>query len=147
MTQRYKRPESVLVVIHTPDRQVLMLRRREPADFWQSVTGSLAWDETALEAARRELVEETGFAPEDLVDTGRVNRFPIIPPWRARYAPEASENVEHLFTLRLPHPTAPRLNPGEHLEWRWLSWTDAAALASSWTNRDAILALGEGDHA
>ena len=39
---RYKIPRSVLVVIHTPDLQVLMMERAGWKDFWQSVTGSVA---------------------------------------------------------------------------------------------------------
>jgi len=48
------------VVVYTVTDEVLALRRRQPPDFWQSVTGSLRWDETdPLDAARRELFEET----------------------------------------------------------------------------------------
>ena len=38
---RYKIPESVLVVIHTPDLQVLLIERADRPGYWQSVTGSL----------------------------------------------------------------------------------------------------------
>src|SRR5690349_20502674 len=50
----YKIPESVLVVIYTPDLQVLLLERADRPGFWQSVTGSLdAIDEPlALTAVR-----------------------------------------------------------------------------------------------
>lgn len=135
----YKRPESVLVLVCSRAGEVLMLRRREPADFWQSVTGSLDWEEAPLEAARRELAEETGLAVEGLEDCGRAYRFPIVPPWRQRYAPEARENLEHVFRLIVPRAVPVRLNPDEHLEYRWPPRGAAAALASSWTNREAIL--------
>ncbi len=136
-----KRPESVLVVVYTAERQVLLLRRREPAGFWQSVTGSLRWDEKPREAAVRELREETGLAPEGLVDQHRTNRFPIIPPWTQRYAPGTDTNVEHVFSLCLSGardiaPSAP-----EHDNWGWFSFDEALALTSSYTNRDAILAI------
>jgi dATP pyrophosphohydrolase len=36
----FKIPESVLVVIHTPALDVLLIRRADAAAFWQSVTGS-----------------------------------------------------------------------------------------------------------
>ena len=38
---RHKIPRSVLVVIHTPGLQVLMMERAAWPGFWQSVTGSL----------------------------------------------------------------------------------------------------------
>ena len=45
--RRFKRPESVLVVIYTRSRECLLLERTQPSGFWQSVTGSLRWGETA----------------------------------------------------------------------------------------------------
>jgi dihydroneopterin triphosphate diphosphatase len=138
----YKRPESVLVIIHTAGGEVLQMRRREPADFWQSVTGSLKENETPLKAAVREVLEETGLvADEGLTDTGTVNRYPIHPAWRHKFAPDISENTEYVFSLQLPEKPAVRLDPEEHAEFRWLPRDAAAAGASSHTDRDAILAL------
>ena len=57
----HKIPESVLVVIHTSDMEVLLLERADRPGFWQSVTGSLdAPDEPLMTTAARELFEETG---------------------------------------------------------------------------------------
>lgn len=136
----FKRPESVLVLVYTAAGEVLLLRRRTPEDFWQSVTGSLEWDETPEQAARRELFEETGLEAGDaLIDCQVINRFPILPAWRARYAPDVAENVERVFRIVYPDRPAIRLDPAEHLEYRWLDRESAAALATSYTNRDAIL--------
>ena len=141
---QYKRPESVLVVIHTRSGQVLLLERRSPRGFWQSVTGSLRWDETPRQAALRELREETGLdGHRYLIDCHHSERFPIIPPWRARYAPNIHLNREHLFLLPLPSRRIVRLSPHEHIASRWLPWQRAAAWASSWTNRAAIRRLME----
>ena len=137
-----KRPESVLVVVHTRDGEVLLLRRREPADWWQSVTGSLEPGETTLQAARRELREETGLAADlDLEDAGIVNRFPIIEPWRARYAPEVTHNTEHVFSLKIPAVAPIVLADAEHSEWVWLPRGAALARATSATDRAAIAAI------
>ncbi len=138
----FKRPESVLIVVQAPGPRFLLLKRIEPADFWQSVTGSLHPDEAPVAAARRELVEETGLSPDGLVSTGVVNRFPIHPAWRHRYAADVMENVEHVFSLVLDREPAVRLDPREHRAYRWLPAAEAMALASSSTDRAAIRYLG-----
>ena len=127
------------MVVTADTGEVLLLRRRDPPDFWQSVTGSLEWGETPLAAARRELYEETGIdAGERLLDLERSVRFPILPAWRERYAPDVDGNLEHWFHLPLPAPVAVRLNPGEHVEHRWLPVSGALRLVRSHTNREAI---------
>ena len=56
-----KIPESVLVVIHTPEMDVLVIERSDRPGFWQSVTGSKDHiDEPLALTAAREVAEETG---------------------------------------------------------------------------------------
>ena len=124
------------------DGQVLQLRRRKPEGYWQSVTGSLLEGETPMKAALREVREETGLpADEGLGDTGITNRYPIHPAWRDKFAPSIKENTEYVFSLLLHEAADISLNPGEHVEYRWLPREMAAAHASSSTDRDAILEL------
>ena len=139
MVATYKRPESVLVVVHTP-AAVLLLHRCDPSGFWQSVTGSLDWADIDPRAtAARELHEETGLAaePADLIDLELTQRYPIVPPWRARYAPDAIENTEYAFALRLPQPV-PIVLSDEHDAHDWVTYIEAAQRVASWTNRVAI---------
>lgn len=133
----WKRPESVLVVVHTADR-ILLLERVKPVGFWQSVTGSLEAGETASQAAVRELGEETGFDGGAVRDLGLVQTFPIAPAWRERYAPDVVENREHAFALCLDARAEPRINPAEHRAFEWLSVERALETASSWTDAAAI---------
>ncbi len=138
----FKRPESVLVVVYTRAGEVLLLNRSRPRGFWQSVTGSLRPGETPRRAAERELFEETGLrAGGRLVDWRHSVRFPIVPPWRSRYAPGVRFNREHWFGLELEGRRLIRLNPAEHSAARWLPAASAARRATSWTNRDAIRRL------
>jgi dATP pyrophosphohydrolase len=139
----YKRPVSVLVVIHTVALEVLLLERARHPGFWQSVTGSQEDDEPLLETARREVREETGIdVPGDrFIDWQHSNRYEIFAEWRHRYAPGVTQNVEHVFSLCMPEPMAIAVAPEEHLGYRWLPWREAAAACFSWSNRDAILEL------
>ena len=139
----YKRPESVLVVVYSRCGKVLMLRRVDHESFWQSVTGSLRWDEKRPDqAARRELAEETGLTSDyRLRDWHRQYRFTILPRWRHRYAPQVNTNTEHVFTAELVRPLPVILSAVEHSEYVWLPAPDAARRASSWSNREIITEL------
>jgi dATP pyrophosphohydrolase len=142
----FKIPESVLVVIHTPALDVLLLERADHPGFWQSVTGSLARpDEPLAEACAREVREETGYdAPPTAFDDWQLTyRYAIYPHWRHRYAPGVTHNTEHVFGLRVLSRFEPRLDAREHTAWRWLPWRDAADACFSWTNAQAIRRLGD----
>ncbi len=144
-----KIPESVLVVIHTGDLQVLLIERADRPGFWQSVTGSKDAPDEALEhTACREVLEETGIAVgsaevprERLRDWQLRNVYEIYPVWRHRYADGVTHNTEHVFGLRVPAGIAVRLDPREHLRHRWLPWREAADLCFSPSNAEAILQL------
>ncbi len=139
----YKLPVSVLVVVHTPALEVLLLERADRPGFWQSVTGSQDGKESLRDTAVRELREETGLdaATHTLTDWNKQNRFEIYQHWRGRYAPGVTHNTEHVFGLRVPHKVDVTLEPKEHLRYEWLPWREAAGRVFSWTNVDAIKEL------
>jgi hypothetical protein len=120
----YKRPESVAVFVLAGLR-LLLLKRRRPLSFWQVVTGSLHWEESAA-AAWRELAEETAVVPPFLQATGVSWVYPIPPAWRARYSPEVLENKEYIFVARLPAASAIVLS-AEHSHYHWCLWPAAKA--------------------
>jgi dATP pyrophosphohydrolase len=145
----YKIPESVLVVIHTADLQVLLIERADRAGYWQSVTGSLdAPDEPLHETAARELFEETGIVAGGVGGSGPVlrdwhlsNIYTIYPVWRHRYAPGVTENTEHVFSVEVPRDTPIVLSPREHLNYVWLPYLEAADKCFSSSNAEAVLQL------
>ncbi len=143
---RPKLPVSVLVVIHTPALEVLLIERAARPGFWQSVTGSIDRPDEPLEdAAVREVFEETGIdVPRDrLVRWDVMRTFEIYPQWRHRFAPGTTHNDEHMFSLEIPAAVPVRLAPDEHTAWQWLPSKEAADKCFSWTNREAIQMLAE----
>ena len=136
---QYRRPESVLVLVYTAAGEVLLLKRVRPKVFWQSVTGSLEQQETPVDAAVRELAEETGIRNVALVDCEHSNSFVIAEAWRKRYAPGVTHNKEHVFRCRLDEkPAVVTLAPEEHSEFQWVPAQQALGIVSSWTNRQAL---------
>jgi dihydroneopterin triphosphate diphosphatase len=143
----FKLPVSVLVVVHTADLEVLLIERAKRPGFWQSVTGSLDHGDEALEAAAaREVREETGIdaAHGTLARWKVAYTFEIYQQWRHRFGPGVTHNTEHVLSLALRQRVPVTLAPEEHVAFAWLTWREAAARCFSWSNRDAIVMLGEG---
>ena len=145
MNPIYKLPQSVLVVIHTRDMHVLLLRRADMGS-WQSVTGSKDHvQESYAQTAVREVAEETGVdahAPGCVLwDWGLENVYDIYPQYWPRYAPGVRRNTEHVFGLQVPDNSPIVLSPTEHTEYRWLPWLAAADEVFSPSNAEAILML------
>lgn len=141
-----KIPQSVLVVIHTPALEVLLIERADAPGFWQSVTGGKDFvDEPWAATAAREVAEETGIdahAPGcTLADWALENVYEIYPQWRHRYAPGVTHNTERVFGLQVPAGIPVRLSPREHTAHVWLPWHEAADRCFSPSNAEAILWL------
>jgi dATP pyrophosphohydrolase len=153
--RQYKIPESVLVVIHTAEMQVLLIERADKPGFWQSVTGSKDHvDEPLALTARREVREETGIVVADVKADGDAavpavnlrdwqlsNVYEIYPVWRHRYEPGVTKNVEHVFGLLVPRDIPVTLAPREHTQYLWLPYREAADRCFSPSNAEAILQL------
>jgi dihydroneopterin triphosphate diphosphatase len=146
-----KIPESVLVVIHTAELDVLLIERADKPGYWQSVTGSKdRIGEPLVETAVREVAEETGIVigsarvpAGNLRDWQMHNVYEIYPVWRHRYADGVTHNTEHVFGLQVPRDVSVTLAPREHLRYRWLDWKAAAAACFSPSNAAAIRRLPE----
>ena len=143
--KKYKIPVSVLVVIYTPELQVLLIERADRPGFWQSVTGSQDGGEDMRQTALREVAEETGLGAQAgvLTDWNMQNEFEIYQEWRWRYAPGVTRNTEHVFGLCVPQPVEVTLSPREHLAYAWLPHDRAAEKVFSWSNAKVLRALPE----
>ena len=149
MIRLTKIPESVLVVIHSAELDVLLLERADAPGYWQSVTGSKdSPGESLVETCIREVAEETGIvigsaaAPlSALRDWQLANVYDIYPQWQHRYAEGVTRNTEHVFGLRVERDITVRLAPREHLRFEWLDWRAAADRCFSPSNAEAILQL------
>lgn len=145
----FKIPQSVLVLIHNPALDVLLIQRADADDFWQSVTGSKdSPEESFAQTARREVLEETGIdctlgsdLADQLQDWQLENVYEIYPRWRHRYAPGVTHNTEHLFGLQVPVGTRVQLSPREHTAYQWLPYREAAEACFSPSNAEACLLL------
>jgi dihydroneopterin triphosphate diphosphatase len=135
---QYRRPESVLIVIHTDGGEFLLLERCRPPGFWQSVTGSLEWGEFADRAARREVLEETGITQGVLINLQWTQVYEVLPAFGKVYAPGITRNLEHAFSLRLPMRVPVTLSDSEHARFQWVSGAEAVGIVSSSTNRTVI---------
>jgi dATP pyrophosphohydrolase len=149
MERSVKIPESVLVVIHSAEFDVLLIERADMPGYWQSVTGSKDTAGEPFEAtAIREVAEETGIVigsaevpRERLRDWGLVNVYDIYPQWQHRYAAGVTKNTEHVFGLCVPRSVPVTLAPREHVAHVWLPWREAVDRCSSASNAEAIMHL------
>ena len=141
----FKKPISSLVLIYTEDFKVLLMERADKKAFWQSVTGSLEENETPIEAAAREVFEETGVNTNQylLEDWHLSHVYEIYAHWRYRYAPNITHNTEHIFGLKVPSVIPIQLSEHEHAQYQWVDWKEAMDKVFSWTNVEAIKKLAE----
>lgn len=111
--------------------RVLLVQRasRHLHGVWSYVAGHIEQGESAWQAARRELAEETALVPLALYATSFCEQFydahgeciQIVPAFVARVAADA--------TVRLNH---------EHSAFRWLELPEAAAAVPFGSQRDLL---------
>lgn len=133
-----KIPKSVLVIVYTKDKKILLLKKNNKKEMWQSITGSLLEGENPLEAAKRELYEETGLISNNLIDCNKSYVFEIYDFWKYKYNEGVIYNTEYLFMLKLDDIIDITLDKSEHISYEWFSRVKAAEKVFSHTNRIAI---------
>jgi len=120
-------------------RQYLLLKRvPDRGAFWQGVTGGVENGESLLEAARRELIEETGLSFSVIKDIDYSYSFPIENRWQHNYAVDVKEIVEHVFVACLDYEQDPVIDPDEHDAWKWCFFDEAIKLLTWPENIEAL---------
>ena len=100
-----KKPVSVLVSLHDGAGHVLLLERADREGFWQSVTGSLEDGETPVQAALREVAEETGIVlAESSLHDWRRNLRALAAPLCGRRNAQYRTLVFRLHRPQYAHP-------------------------------------------
>jgi dATP pyrophosphohydrolase len=102
----------------------LVLKRSESESYpglWQMVTGSVMQGETAVDAAIRELKEETNLKPKKMW---------IVPNINSYYEPETNEILIIPVFLILVDENSSVMISDEHTKYKWLSGKKASNLFS-----------------
>lgn len=136
---------GVVAVITRDDGFVLAFERADTAGAWQLPQGSIASGETPVTAVWRELGEETGLGPEDVMLVGE------HPSWTCYELPEELRSAQRdpsrlgkalrWFFFR---PTSDILEPvpdgRELVAWQWMRPDDLVSSVAAF-RRDAYRAV------
>ena len=121
------------VVLDDEDRVLLVGQHRYTLDAysWELPEGGVPFDESPLDGARRELLEETGVEADD---------------WRELLRFDLSNSITDetgvLFAARAVRHGEPHPDPTEELATRWLPFKEALALTADGGITDAITIMG-----
>jgi len=137
----YRRPEQILIYLYkcTPAGEFeYMLFHRIPrgGSIWQAVSGAANWDEDLVEAARREVYEETGITGlSGLTAVGDFS-FPLgHKPWM-NYPPDVTRIHNTVFAAEIRTDTITLSE--EHDDYCWCEYEKAMQLLRWPEDREAL---------
>lgn len=115
------------------EREFLVLKQKPTrGDSWQPVTGGIEKEEEAMDAAKREVEEETGIT-EYIRIIDKVHFF--------KYKNEDGVVLEeYVFGVEV-HPDTEIKISGEHVDFKWCSFDEAISLLKHEDNKIAFKKL------
>ena len=130
-------PEVVVVIAADDKRNILCVKQfRKPVegDLLEAIAGKVDAGETPVEAAKRELMEETGYEAKTMVEMGTT--YPT---------PGYSTEIQHYFVAVLADKPSKPLGDGEEkIECKWMSEKDLVELSAQNEPVDGKLITGLG---
>jgi putative (di)nucleoside polyphosphate hydrolase len=112
-----------VAVVRRGDGDVLAFERSDAPDQWQLPQGGLARGESPVEAAWRELEEETGLGPADVELVGEPSEW-IVVEWPTDVVRDGARlgQIHRWFEFRVRHDDVePHPDGSEFRAWKWVT--------------------------
>lgn len=121
-----------LLRFHEGIVQCLLLKRlSQPHDNWQMISGKVEEGESYFQAARREVLEETGLVPDRIYSADWVETFYLPQKDKVYLAP--------VFVAFLDSPQPVKISE-EHSAYRWFYFQEAIEEALEFSGQRRALA-------
>jgi 8-oxo-dGTP pyrophosphatase MutT (NUDIX family) len=147
-TNNYRRPDKIIVYLYRrpePDQIEYLLLQRAPTGragpIWQTVVGNAQWGEQLIEAARREVFEETGLTRlQGIIAIGYAFSFDFIPPHQSDYAPDVKAICNTVFASEVVS-ARPVMLSAEHIGHGWFPYPEALTRIHWIEEKEALIRL------